>query len=171
MMTRQALAPLCALFLLGACVPPDLTPAPDTGSTVVGDMAPNVQTDLGNTGTADIGGGGTDTGGNDGVDMGGMADTGGGGFGGKNPFEGQATAIMEGKDLYDTNQCVGCHGPQGELMTFGNGAVIKETGDTKMDDYIFDKISNGVSGKMQAYKDILTEENDIWKIVTFIRSL
>lgn len=92
----------------------------------------------------------------------------------KNPY-GTAMA-SEGEKLFQTN-CQMCHGAHGHgdgpagasldpkpknLATFENSAG---------DDYLFWRIREGKPGtSMVAWKGILTEDQ-IWKIVSFIRTL
>jgi mono/diheme cytochrome c family protein len=91
-----------------------------------------------------------------------------------NPFGAEASA--DGAQIFQTN-CQMCHGPQGH----GDGpagqsldpkpknlAVLQKS---VGDDYLFWRISEGKPGtSMVAWKGILTE-NQIWQVVSFIRTL
>ena len=91
-----------------------------------------------------------------------------------NPLGSDAAAA--GADLFQTN-CTACHGPQGH----GDGPAgasldpapknLPELSATVEDDYLFWRISTGREGTaMVGWKGILTEEQ-IWQIVSFIRTL
>lgn len=105
----------------------------------------------------------------------------------KNPYKSTDTAIVEeGRKAYLGASCNGCHGGGG-----GGGMcppVINETwvygGD---DDTLFRLITMGtdeykkeynasrigqetVVGPMPGFKDIVTDEDKLWKIITFIRA-
>lgn len=92
----------------------------------------------------------------------------------KNPYD--AEMASEGDKLFQTN-CQMCHGPQGH----GDGPAgesldpkpknLAAFQKTVGDDYLFWRISEGKPGtSMVAWKGILTEDQ-IWKIVSFIRTL
>jgi mono/diheme cytochrome c family protein len=85
-------------------------------------------------------------------------------------------AADEGAELFRTD-CEICHGPQGH----GDGTAaasldpkpqnLAELQKIASDDYLFWRINTGKPGtSMLAWKDILTEEQ-IWRIVSFIRTL
>ena len=85
-------------------------------------------------------------------------------------------AATAGADVFKTN-CVTCHGDNGE----GDG-IASQSLDPKPanlidlskqvgDDYLFWRVSEGKPGtSMVAWKGILTEEQ-VWQVVTFIRTL
>jgi mono/diheme cytochrome c family protein len=91
-----------------------------------------------------------------------------------NPYDEEVAS--EGAKVFQTN-CEMCHGPQGH----GDGpagqslephpknlAVLQKS---VGDDYLFWRISEGKPGtSMVAWKSILDEEQ-IWKVVSFIRTL
>jgi mono/diheme cytochrome c family protein len=92
----------------------------------------------------------------------------------RNPFGPEVAA--EGAEIFRTN-CETCHGPQGH----GDGPIGESLDPRPQnlaglqrlagDDYLFWRISEGTPGtSMVAWKGILTEEQ-IWKVVSFIRTL
>jgi mono/diheme cytochrome c family protein len=96
-------------------------------------------------------------------------------FAGKsNPFG--AEAATQGQETFQT-YCATCHGPEGQ----GDGPAGQSL-DPKPrdlaglqakvgDDYLYWRISNGKTGTaMVAWEGILTEEQ-IWQVVSFIRTL
>lgn len=104
----------------------------------------------------------------------------------KNPYTDKPDAIAEGKKLYLSYSCNGCHGGGG-----GGGMCPPLTNDVWVygsdDDTLFRLITlgsvdlqkagygrkgrEGVVGPMPAYKDILKTEDELWKIIAFIRSV
>ena len=105
----------------------------------------------------------------------------------KNPYTGDAAAIEEGRKAYMGNSCNGCHGGGG-----GGGMCPPLTNETWVyggdDDTLFRLITLGsadlkaqqgykaiaketVTGPMPPYKDIITDTDKLWKIITFIRSV
>lgn len=104
----------------------------------------------------------------------------------KNPFTDKPQAIEEGKKLYMANSCNGCHGGGG-----GGGMCPPLTNDTFVygsdDDTLFRLITlgtkklqaggyarkgqEGVVGPMPGYEEIITKEEDLWKIIAWIRTV
>lgn len=104
----------------------------------------------------------------------------------KNPYTDDAKAIAEGKHLFLSNSCNGCHGGGG-----GGGMCPPLTNQVWVygsdDDTLFRLITLGskdlqaagykrkgresVVGPMPAYKDIIHKEDDLWKIIAWIRSV
>ena len=104
----------------------------------------------------------------------------------KNPYSGDATAAEEGHKLYMAAGCNGCHGGTGGG---GMGPPLSNQvwiyGDD--DDTLFRLITLGsddlqaagysrigteaVVGPMPHAKDIVKSADDMWKIVTWIKSL
>jgi len=87
-----------------------------------------------------------------------------------------ADAASEGAQVFKTN-CEMCHGPQGH----GDGPAgqaldpkprnLAELQSKVGDDFLFWRIREGKPGtSMVAWKGILTDEQ-IWQIITFIRTL
>lgn len=95
-------------------------------------------------------------------------------FGKTNPLD--ASAAVQGAKTFQST-CASCHGESG----YGNGVAssalnpkpknLVELKEQVGDDYLFWKISEGSLGTaMLAWKGILTEEQ-IWELVSFIRTL
>jgi hypothetical protein len=104
----------------------------------------------------------------------------------KNPFTGDAKAIAEGHKVYMGNSCNGCHGGGG-----GGGMCPPLTNQIWVygsdDDTLFRLITMGskdlqaagykrkgsenVVGPMPPYHDIITKEEDLWKMIAWIRSI
>lgn len=87
-----------------------------------------------------------------------------------------AEAAPEGSEIFQTN-CAMCHGPQGhgdgpagaslDPRPKNLGALQKSVAD----DYLYWRIHDGKPGtSMVAWKGILSEEQ-IWQVVSFIRTL
>ncbi len=90
----------------------------------------------------------------------------------KNPYTGNAQAIAEGHQLFLDTGCYACHGHHAEggmgpnLTGAGNRWIYKPTDAT-----LFRTISNGREGtNMAPWKDTLSQDQ-IWKIIAFIRSI
>lgn len=91
-----------------------------------------------------------------------------------NPFGPEAST--DGAQIFKTN-CGTCHGPQGHGDGPASGSLNPKPKNLAIlqesvgDDYLFWRISEGKPGTaMLAWKGILTEEQ-IWQVVSFIRSL
>lgn len=104
----------------------------------------------------------------------------------KNPFTDNAEAIEEGKKLYLSYSCNGCHGGGG-----GGGMCPPLTNERFVygsdDDTLFRLITLGtdglqeagysrvqkemVTGPMPPYKDLIDSDEKLWKIIAFIRSV
>lgn len=97
-----------------------------------------------------------------------------------NPIESNPDTISEGEQIFQSN-CASCHGEGGE----GDGPVassldpapsdLKIAQDDLSDGYLYWRISEGGIGEpffssMPAWENVLNEEQ-IWKIIVFIRSL
>ncbi len=87
----------------------------------------------------------------------------------KNPFDGDATAAEEGKQIFLKNGCYACHGHEAE------GAVGPDLTDDEWvyaptDAMIFNTIAKGRKGTvMSPFANQMTPE-EIWKVVEFLRS-
>ena len=90
--------------------------------------------------------------------------------GDKNPYAGDADAIAEGKRLWADAGCYACHGAEAQ------GAVGPDLTDDEWryrptDRTVFNAIARGRGGTvMVAWSDMLSDD-EIWKIVAWIRSL
>ena len=91
-----------------------------------------------------------------------------------NPFG--ADAETAGAEVFKNN-CEACHGPQGHGDGPAGAALDPKPRNLAMlaptvgDDYIYWRINTGKEGtSMVAWKGVLTEEQ-IWQVVSFIRSL
>jgi mono/diheme cytochrome c family protein len=103
------------------------------------------------------------------------------GYAGKtNPFAGDASAISEGKIIYQSN-CASCHGESAQ----GDGPAassldpkpqdLAELVPSLSDGYILWRISDGgmlppFHSAMPAWKTILSEDQ-IWQLVAYLREL
>lgn len=94
----------------------------------------------------------------------------------KNPLKGNAAALAEGKTLY-MKHCKSCHGIKG----LGDGPKSKELdtdcGDfstkafqSQLDGDFFYKIKEG-RDDMPSFKKKITDEEELWSIVNYVRSL
>jgi cytochrome c oxidase cbb3-type subunit III len=87
----------------------------------------------------------------------------------KNPYEGNADAIAEGERLFMWYNCAVCHGTHGGGgMGLNLLAPALTYGDAP--DNLFDTISKGRNNGMPSWGGRIPT-NQIWQIVTFIRSL
>lgn len=97
----------------------------------------------------------------------------------KNPFNGQADAIEEGKEIY-TDNCATCHGDSGKGDGPG-GASLKikpadlwEPAANDGDDFLVWIVSEGgaavgKSEDMPVWKESLSQD-EIWKVLAFVRT-
>ena len=96
-------------------------------------------------------------------------------FAGKiNPLD--VSSATDGAEVFKSN-CSACHGEQGKGDGIASGSLdpkpadLAKVGTQVGDDYLFWRISEGKPGtSMVAWKGILDEEQ-IWQVVTFIRTL
>jgi cytochrome c(L) len=90
----------------------------------------------------------------------------------KNPYTGDAKAIEEGHQLFLDTGCYACHGHHAEggmgpnLTGAGNKWIYKPTDAT-----LFRTISNGREGTNMAPRKDTLSQDQIWKIIAFIRSI
>lgn len=93
-----------------------------------------------------------------------------------NPVKSDAASIAEGKSLYNQH-CKSCHGTKGK----GDGPKAAQL-DTESGDFTlaeFQKQSDGAlfyktfEGRkdMPSYKKKIPDQDDIWKVVNYIRTL
>jgi mono/diheme cytochrome c family protein len=85
-----------------------------------------------------------------------------------NPFDGDAAEATAGKAVYDSNGCANCHGADGKSTNFKDLSVSATMTE---DQVLFDAIKNGVpNSAMVAYSSAINDD-DIWRIVTWIRTI
>ncbi len=90
---------------------------------------------------------------------------------GTNPYDGQAEAIAAGKELYNTD-CQVCHGKDG-----GGGMGLNLVDDkvayprVATDVGMFEVIHSGASGAMRAFKARGMTQDNMLKIIAYVRSL
>jgi len=88
-----------------------------------------------------------------------------------NPYTGNAEAIQQGRALYLQTGCSGCHGPGG-----GGGmgpALLDDEWKFGSDDLTLFKLIKGEIPQQTmpaTFGSVLTDD-EIWKIIAFIRSL
>ena len=89
---------------------------------------------------------------------------------GANPYTGDAEAIAEGKNLWRATGCYACHGGVGE-----GGVGPNLTDDTWVfkptDKTLFRTISKGRSGTNMVGWSKELDDDQIWKLLAYIRSL
>lgn len=104
----------------------------------------------------------------------------------KNPYTGNEKMIEEGKALYFSKSCNGCHGGTGgggmcpplsnetfvyggdddtffRLMTLGSDELAKAG--------YFRKGMEGIVGPMPPFGDLIETDADVWKIIAWIRTV
>ena len=85
----------------------------------------------------------------------------------ENPFKDDAAAAAEGATLYSDNGCTTCHGLDGKSASFKDLSTLDATSDAAL----FESIDAGVPGTaMTAYGETLTDD-EIWKIITWVRTI
>jgi len=87
-----------------------------------------------------------------------------------NPYTGNADAITAGKALWQKVACAACHGGSGGGGMGGSliGGTWREGGS---DACVFTSIYYGRSGGMPAYGPSRLSADDVWKLMSYIRSL
>ena len=93
-----------------------------------------------------------------------------------NPVKSDATSIAAGKNTYNL-QCKSCHGTKGKGDGPKAATLDTECGDfttaanqAQTDGSLFYKISEGRKD-MPSFKKKITEPNDIWAVVNYLRTL
>jgi cytochrome c oxidase cbb3-type subunit 3 len=87
----------------------------------------------------------------------------------KNPYEGDVAAIAQGRQLFQSMNCAGCHAPN------GGGAMGPPLSDNEWiyggePGQIFMTIMQGRPNGMPSFANALPEES-VWKLVAYVRSL
>jgi cytochrome c oxidase cbb3-type subunit III len=85
-----------------------------------------------------------------------------------NPLGAGPEVIDAGRKLYNTT-CTGCHGPDGTAGERAPALAGLRGYQRQRDSALFDAIKNGIPGS--AMPSLGLPENDIWRVVAFIRSL
>ena len=94
----------------------------------------------------------------------------------KNPVTGDEEATDTGKDLYNKH-CKSCHGSKG----LGDGSTAAEL-DTDCGDFTSEEFTEQTDGEifykskegrdeMPSFKKKIEEDEDIWSIVNYVRTL
>ena len=92
-----------------------------------------------------------------------------------NPIKGNAASLVSGKELYITH-CKSCHGTKGKGDGPKASQLDTETGDftkdlaSQTDGALFYKTFEGRKD-MPSYKKKITDQNDIWSVVNYMRTL
>jgi mono/diheme cytochrome c family protein len=93
-----------------------------------------------------------------------------------NPVKSDATSIAAGKELYNQH-CQSCHGKKGKGDGPKAAQLDTECGDFTKADFqkqpdgaIFYKTFEGRKD-MPSYKKKIPEQNDIWSVINYIRTL
>jgi len=93
-----------------------------------------------------------------------------------NPVKSDATSIATGKELY-TQHCKSCHGTKGKGDGPKAAQLDTESGDFTKADFqkqtdgaLFYKTSEGRKD-MPSFKKKIADQNDIWAVVNYIRTL
>lgn len=90
---------------------------------------------------------------------------------GQNPYNGDAAALEAGKKIY-TTQCVACHLPDGTGRIGPNlvdDTVVHERVATDIG--MFEIIYGGGAGAMQSFHKRGLSQDDILKVMAYVRSL
>ncbi|MEQ1694866.1 MAG: cytochrome c [Hyphomicrobiaceae bacterium] len=104
----------------------------------------------------------------------------------KNPYTDKPDAIAEGSKKWFAFSCNGCHGGGGgggmcppvtnEVWVYGSDddtmfrLIVQGTQDLKKEGYVR-KGTEGVVGPMPAFGELIESEDDVWKVIAFIRTL
>jgi mono/diheme cytochrome c family protein len=93
----------------------------------------------------------------------------------KNPVPYTKKSIADGRAVYIRN-CAGCHGNDGkaEVDVVADATDLTSPKTWKngtTDGEIFRSIRDGQSASMPAFKTQIRQEEDMWRMVNFIRSL
>lgn len=87
----------------------------------------------------------------------------------KNPYEGNNDAIAQGRELFSSMHCIGCHAPD------GGGNMGPPLSDNNWiyggePDQIYLTIVQGRPNGMPSFGKALTPDS-VWKLVTYVRTL
>jgi len=86
----------------------------------------------------------------------------------KNPFEGNADAIKEGKNIFETN-CAVCHGKDAK-GGIGPNLLRKDFKYGRSDSDLYTSISKGRPGGMPDWEPKIGRDR-IWKVIAYLRTI
>ncbi|MCL4474601.1 MAG: c-type cytochrome [Nitrospirae bacterium] len=86
----------------------------------------------------------------------------------KNPFEGNADAIKEGKKIFETN-CAVCHGKDAK-GGIGPNLLRKDFKYGRSDSDLYTSISKGRPGGMPDWEPKIGRDR-IWKVIAYLRTI
>lgn len=93
-----------------------------------------------------------------------------------NPVKNDAASLAEGKNLYNQH-CKSCHGTKGKgdgpkaaQLDTESGDFTKASFQAQTDGALFYKTSEGRKD-MPSYKKKIPNENDIWAVINYVRTL
>jgi len=93
-----------------------------------------------------------------------------------NPVKSDATSIATGKELY-TQHCKSCHGTKGKGDGPKAAQLDTESGDFTKPDFqkqtdgaLFYKSSEGRKD-MPSFKKKIADQNDVWSVINYVRTL
>ena len=88
-----------------------------------------------------------------------------------NPYANNATAIEEGRGLYNST-CTGCHGANGAAGEIGPGLAIPGRSYARNSDaQIFDAIKNGIPSTVMPAHSAKLSDDQVWKITGYVKGL
>jgi mono/diheme cytochrome c family protein len=94
----------------------------------------------------------------------------------KNPVPTSSDSIARGKRLYQTHGCANCHGADGKALVeiVANATDLTDPSVWKNgtdEGLVFRSIRDGAGLAMPPFKTEVTEQEDLWHLVNFVRSL
>lgn len=94
----------------------------------------------------------------------------------ENPVSYTPASIARGKLLYQTHACANCHGADGRALieVVANATDLTDPSLWKngtSEGLVFRSIRDGAGFAMPPFKSEVTEQDDLWHLVNFVRSL
>ena len=94
----------------------------------------------------------------------------------KSPVPETSDSIARGKRLYQTHGCANCHGADGKALieVVANATDLTDPSVWKngtAEGLVFRSIRDGAGLAMPPFKTEVTEQEDLWHLVNFVRSL
>jgi mono/diheme cytochrome c family protein len=94
----------------------------------------------------------------------------------KSPIPTSAASIARGKRLYQTHGCANCHGADGKALieVVANATDLTDPALWKngtAEGLVFRSIRDGAGLAMPPFKTEVVEQDDLWHLVNFVRSL